>query len=178
VFPPWFTTEAERTFLPRNRFAQINTPPASAHAFNPRAYSILNGQLFGAGFEDQDPTWSTAAIEFRVPFMDRRLLGFLLRLPPIPWFMEKELLRRAQKGILPEEIRRRPKVPLRQDPLFQHIITGQWQPPQACRSTPLQPFVDWQKWEAAVENSTGHSLHLNMNPLALALWFEAIENSG
>ena len=177
LFPPWFTAEAERTFSLRNRFERIKTPPASAHPFNPRAYSILNGQLFGAGFEDQDPTWSSAAIEFRVPFMDRRLLGFLLRLPPIPWFMEKELLRRAQKGILAEEIRRRPKVPLRQDPLLLHIKTGQWRPhaPQAC-PTPLQPFVDWQKWAVALESSTGRLPHLSMNPLALALWFEAIEN--
>ena len=178
MFPPWFTAEAERTLSLRDRFERIHTPPASSHPFNPRAYSILNGERFGAGFEDQDPTWSTAAVEFRVPFMDRRLLGFLLRLPPIPWFMEKELLRRAQKGFLPEEIRRRPKVPLRQDHLVLHVHTGQWRPlaPPVC-SALLHSFVDWQKWTDSLDNVHRQLLHVNMRPLALALWLEAIENN-
>ncbi|HEU0299346.1 MAG TPA: asparagine synthase-related protein, partial [Longimicrobium sp.] len=51
------------------------------------------------------------------PFMDLRVAAFLQSLPPVPWCVEKHILRRAGEGLLPPEIRRRPKIALAADPL-------------------------------------------------------------
>ena len=63
-------------------------------------------------YETEDAAWTGVPVESRAPLLDLRMLRFLLRVPPVPWCMEKELLREAMRGILPEEIRSRPKTPL------------------------------------------------------------------
>jgi asparagine synthase (glutamine-hydrolysing) len=100
--PPWLTSEAVRTFGLRERFERMAAEPPSAHPVHPRPYALFNGQSFAESMEEQDATWTATHVESRAPLLDRRLLRFLLRLPPIPWFMGKELVRRAQKGVLPE----------------------------------------------------------------------------
>jgi asparagine synthase (glutamine-hydrolysing) len=54
------------------------------------------------------------SVEMRVPFLDHEVVEFLASLEPrlkMSGFKEKAVLRGAMKGLLPEEIRRRPKRP-------------------------------------------------------------------
>ncbi|NJO20142.1 MAG: hypothetical protein HC838_08905 [Spirulinaceae cyanobacterium RM2_2_10] len=51
-------------------------------------------------------------VETRLPFLDLRLLNFLLALPPLPWFVGKEILRQAGRDRLPMAICQRPKTAL------------------------------------------------------------------
>ena len=60
----------------------------------------------------------------RLPFLDLRLLAYLLALPPIPWCVRKQLLRVTMKDTLPEEICRRPKSPLGRNLLDLHLSQG------------------------------------------------------
>ncbi len=56
------------------------------------------------------------SIELRVPFLDHRLIEFVAKLPAhwkIKGLNEKYILKEAFKGIVPENIRQRPKQPYR-----------------------------------------------------------------
>ena len=55
-----------------------------------------------------------APFEVRHPFMDLRVLRFLLAVPPLPWCRSKYLVRRAMRGMLPDAVLRRQKsgIPL------------------------------------------------------------------
>ena len=63
----------------------------------------------------QDPGATRECLEIRYPFFDKRLLEFLVGIPPMPWCVEKNILRTCMRGHLPEEVRRRPKTPLVSD---------------------------------------------------------------
>ena len=169
-FPPWFRPGAEMKFRLRERFAEINRKTWS-HPFNPRAYSIFNGHTFAMAMEMQDAMWTGVPVESRAPFLDRRLLRFLLRLPPVPWFMDKELVRRAQKNVLPKEILARPKTPLQREPLIEHVASGKWQPtvPAKCPDL-LYDLVDWQQLRASFESASGYELYMHIRPVLLARW--------
>ena len=176
-FPPWFTPESEARFGLRERYHALRAGAPPAHPFNPRSYANFNGSLVSTEMEKHDSTWTGFPIESRAPFFDRRLLRFLLRLPTIPWLMEKELLRGAQKGVLPDEIRKRPKASLPEDPLLLHLAAGKWfrQAPGTCPE-PLRPFLDWQQLQYFLHNSPVTSLRLHLRPVILALWLIAVEN--
>jgi asparagine synthase (glutamine-hydrolysing) len=52
------------------------------------------------------------SVEARVPYLDHELVEFCARIPPrvkLKWLREKTVLRQAMRGILPEDIRTRPK---------------------------------------------------------------------
>ena len=61
----------------------------------------------------QDQMSMAASIESRVPFLDHKLVEFTARLPErlkLRGWTTKYVLRRAMKGVLPEEILTRPKM--------------------------------------------------------------------
>ena len=56
------------------------------------------------------------SIEIRVPYLDHRLTDVMARVPPhwkLRGLRDKDMLRSAFSGLLPEEIQRRPKQPYR-----------------------------------------------------------------
>jgi asparagine synthase (glutamine-hydrolysing) len=177
-FPLWLRPDVAKKIGLRDRFAVI-TRKTWSHPFNPRAYSFFNGPTFSMAMEEQDATWTGFPVESRAPFLDRRLLRFLLRLPPVPWFMDKELIRRSQKGVLPEEIRLRGKTPLRLEPMLEHVASGKWLPraPATCPE-PLDGLVDWKQLRASFESASGHELYLHARPVSLALWLANNEKTG
>jgi asparagine synthase (glutamine-hydrolysing) len=175
VFPSWLTAEAERRFDLRSRFLEMTARPPSEHPFNPRAYALFNGQSFAQTMEDQDPLWTRVPVETRAPLLDRRLLRFLLRLPPVPWLMKKDVLRQANRGLLPDRIRLRPKVPVPVDPLVLQVASGRWRPELPPARDPLNFFVDWPRLALALGRPPGLELYANLLPLGLALWLESVE---
>ena len=107
----------------------------------------------------------------RCPFFDTRLVDYLLAIPPLPWYVDKTLLRRAMRGVLPDAVRCRPKTPMRVDP-----VTALLRQPRArwVDSVRLAPAVDRYVDGTAVPRVTGDAARdessLDLNPLGFHLW--------
>jgi asparagine synthase (glutamine-hydrolysing) len=121
-------------------------------------------------FEMQDPGATREALEIRYPFFDIRLVDFMLGIPPIPWCVEKNILRVTMDGRLPEEVRLRPKTPLvsdglteRRSQVFGSVGTSLTSTGDLCR------FVDIGKLSKDVP-TTADALWRALAPLSLDWW--------
>ena len=124
-------------------------------------------------YETDDAAWTGVPVESRAPLLDVRMLRFLLRVPPVPWCMEKELLRDAMRGMLPEEIRSRPKTPLPVEPIDYFVKNKRWSPlPLHEPSSEIRAYVDWQKLGATLGTATSSTLWVGLRPVSLSYWLE------
>jgi len=115
----------------------------------------------------QSPEWTKTDIEVYYPFLDLRLVSFMLSVPSVPWMHDKELMRSAMRGRLPEEVLRRPKVPLRQDPV-EALFRRDGPPPLPDRKSPVWEFVDRAVFER--EWNAGARPRELTRVLSLARW--------
>ena len=76
------------------------------------AYQGYRTPLIPYLLEGDDVGVTTHLIEVRNPFMDLRLLNYLLSLPALPWCFKKRLFRVAMRDLLPRKVCNRPKSPL------------------------------------------------------------------
>ena len=79
-----------------------------AHPY-PVSYGWLTGPLWDALFEGYDAGTTLFPVEVRHPFMDVRVIRYLLALPRIPWCRDKYLMSRAFQGALPKAVLERRK---------------------------------------------------------------------
>ena len=108
--------------------------------WRPRAHQSFASALWPALFEGLDAEASEFDIEWRHPFMDLRVLEFLLATPPIPWARHKRLIRLAMRGRLPEETLKRPKVPLYKDDM--EAMLRRHLPAMPRQGDAVEEFVD------------------------------------
>jgi len=95
----------------------------------------------------------------------------------VPLCIDKELLRRAARGLLPEEILSRPKTALAGDPLALQIEKRLWGPPRLNTScATIEMFVDWRKFDEILESSELFSPWRDLVPLSLQYWLKSIES--
>jgi asparagine synthase (glutamine-hydrolysing) len=173
-FPPWFNAKFQKRMDLLDRWQSMNASAPSKHPFNPRAYASLNDLSVASLLEFFDATWTGCALEPRNPFLDRRLSRFLVRVPLIPWSMDKYLLRRSQVGTLPDEIRLRPKTPITQDLMLLHAASGRWDPAALDpASANLSGFIDLELLAGYLEQSIDDSLYVHLRPIALARWLKS-----
>ncbi|MGA8144870.1 MAG: asparagine synthase-related protein [Candidatus Acidiferrales bacterium] len=117
-FPGWIAPDFARRVSLEDRWKETNNLFASGkHPILPQAHASLSLPNWTYMFEHENPGVTRFPTEVRYPFLDLRIVNYLLALPPFPWFFEKALLREAMVGRLPENVRRRPKSPLAGDPL-------------------------------------------------------------
>jgi asparagine synthase (glutamine-hydrolysing) len=116
-YPPWVSQDFSARVNLRARWEDVIREPASADSHRPRAYDALQSPFWPYVFETYDPGFTQCPLACRHPFFDVRLLTYLLAVPPMPWFLEKKLLRDAMRGSTPEPVRRRPKTPMMADPV-------------------------------------------------------------
>ena len=88
-------------------------------AKRPATFKMLQSRVWAPLFEGYDPGSTRLPLEVRHPFIDVRLVDYLLSIPARPWCTNKHILRRAMKGRLPDAILNRPKTPLAGDPALQ-----------------------------------------------------------
>ena len=81
----------------------------SAHA---EPHRMLSSPLWQSFLESLDSGVTGFPLEIRLPYMDVRVVEFLLSLPTVPWRQKKHLLRASLEGWLPTEVLERPKAPL------------------------------------------------------------------
>ncbi len=84
-------------------------------------YGALHIRHPEATYNLVSPDWNTDDIimkspfpfsEERDPFLDLRLVNYILSIPSLPWLFNKHILRESMKEFLPKEIINRPKTPL------------------------------------------------------------------
>ena len=109
-FPAWLDADFAARCGCVARWAAQRHPAPSPHPFRPRAYARFDALLWQPLFDYCDITSAASGTEIRHPFLDLRLLRFMLALPAMPWCRNKLIVRRSMRGVLPEAVLRRKKA--------------------------------------------------------------------
>jgi asparagine synthase (glutamine-hydrolysing) len=173
-FPPWLEPHFVEQYHVRERWLEQQRSPKISHPLHPIGYAGLSSESGSIIYETDDAAWTGVPVESRAPLLDLRMLRFLLRVPPVPWCIEKELLREAVRGILPEEIRSRPKTPLLFEPINSFVEKHRWSPlPLPEPPSEIRTYVDWQKLGATLGTATSSTLRIGLRPVSLSYWLES-----
>ena len=173
LYPSWVEPSFAARIGLRARWTDLNAEALPMHPTRPMASTMLFVPNWWTLFEGYDPGVRGFAQEARHPLMDRRLVDYVLGIPPVPWSIDKHILRCAMQGKLPDPLRLRPKAPLAGDPaveLVRNVASH-----QIDAFLPVQPLSDYVV-RGAVQPISGetncHRLWLNTRPYALNRWFE------
>jgi asparagine synthase (glutamine-hydrolysing) len=170
-YPSWLNKEFEASMQLRQRWQEVNAPPPCEHGRRPEAYQALTAPFWPDLFEGYDPGLTRCSFEVRHPFFDVRLLTYVLAIPSLPWCDNKELLRLALTGLVPQTIRLRPKTPLRGDPVRARICREDCSWLDGFASCPeLDRFVDRQRLPRLGRETDPEWLLLNTRPYSLNNW--------
>ncbi|MGB7729029.1 MAG: asparagine synthase-related protein [Candidatus Acidiferrum sp.] len=158
IYPSWLAPEfSRRANLPDRWKEQTGLSKLwVAHPIHPRGHGSLTQPLWTSMFEQEDPGGTGCPVELRYPFLDLRIVNFLLSIPPFPWFFKKTLVRQAMAGRLPERVRTRPKTSLQGDPVSARLrLSG----------TDVLKEMPWSKdVDRYIERSALIMPHVRMNP--------------
>jgi asparagine synthase (glutamine-hydrolysing) len=116
--PHWIAPEFAKRARLEERWADCNKLlfPAKPHLVRPKAHASMLLPQWTNLFEMSDPGVTQATVELRYPFVDLRLVEYLLAIPMFPWAYKKRLSRKLLADKLPREVVLRPKTPLSRDP--------------------------------------------------------------
>ena len=118
-FPGWLAPEFSQRINLAERWRKCGEHPLLTfeHPIHPKAHASLSLPQWTLMFEQENAGVTNCPVETRYPFLDLRIVKYLLALPPFPWFFQKMLLREAMAEHLPERVRTRRKTPLQSDPV-------------------------------------------------------------
>ncbi|MDY6785576.1 MAG: asparagine synthase-related protein [Cyanobacteriota bacterium] len=176
--PPWLNRDFARRLNLKERWQEINGHPLPLDR-PPRSLSyhgLPPAPTWHALFTLYDPGCFGIPVEVRLPFLDLRLLNYLLALPPLPWCVGKQLLRVALSGKLPETICQRPKSPLSVDPVG--VLANARPRPWYHRPTAsqLEAYVDLAAWKALNSAETEHrQTWSSLRPASLNNWLQQLD---
>jgi len=168
-FPEWIDEEfAARTNL-RERCNEFwNSKPAGKR---PTAMRALNSKIWTTLFEGYDPGATKLNLELRHPFIDLRLVEYLLAIPPVPWCVNKHILRCAMKDKLPDAVLNRHKTGLAGDPALQLVRRASVRWLDRFEVSPqLRAFVNLDRRRPLIEEETPDALWASLRVVALNYW--------
>lgn len=141
------------------------------HLARPKAHvSMLSPQWTGF-FESDDPGVTRYPLEIRYPFLDLRIVRYLLAIPVFPWIYKKRLVRDAMLNKLPERLRQRPKTPLSGDPVKTKVRE---RGKDSITSLPLSPHAAEFVNPARLANSYGRIGGEEIRAYCLDKWLRGI----
>ncbi|MHB8413065.1 MAG: asparagine synthetase B family protein [Candidatus Acidiferrales bacterium] len=183
AFPAWIQPElVARLNLEKRWKDALCDLPWNAHPRRPKSYGSLFLPQWDFMFRQGDAGVTGQPLEVRYPFLDLRLVNYLLAIPMMPWSFRKYLLREAMRGRLPEGIRTRPKTPFRGDPLLAELQRGgadaiaKMQP-----SARLNHYITESWLPSLTEKMSAEESWLRIRPICLNFWLlslSTIERSG
>lgn len=115
-YPAWLDPDFEKRLHLRERWREVYVPRGPRHGYRNEAWRLLDSATWARAFEVSDAGSTGFAVEWLSPWFDQRLAEFLFSIPPMPYFANKDLVREAMRGWIPDAVRLRPKTPLPTDP--------------------------------------------------------------
>jgi asparagine synthase (glutamine-hydrolysing) len=178
LYPEWLHPHFQERMALSERWRELRRRCDKSHPWYPDAAAGLNGGFWATVLENEDAGWTRTALQSRAPLLDMRIHRFLLRVPPLPLCIDKELLRRAVLGYLPDEVRLRPKTLPAGDFLDLQCRNGTWHPlPLPTANETILEFVDWRRLEDSVHKAKDGSLWRDLRPISLLYWLQ-VTNAG
>ena len=171
TYPEWIDEAfARRTGL-QERCRESNSEPSLTNHAHPTALHAFNSKVWAPLFEGYDPGSTKLLLEVRHPFIDVRLVDYLLQIPAIPWCIDKHILRLALKHRLPPSILHRPKTPLAGDPTLHLAQRASVRCLDNFEVNPeLRGFVNLNRRRALAEEQTSAGRWANLRVFALNYW--------
>jgi asparagine synthase (glutamine-hydrolysing) len=169
--PVWFDEALGNRLVLRDRWALVAQPAAPVGTVRPEAYEAILDTTLPNMSEEYDAGLTRVPIEARYPFFDLRLTSFLLALPRLPWCCDKQLLREAGRGILPDAIRLRRKSPLQSDPLVALLRRPEASWVDHFEAVPeLGQYVVRNRIPAVHGETDSWAAWIHLRPLSLNFW--------
>ena len=164
--PSWLNATA------RLRPATVMGAPM-VHPTRPHAYELLTSADWPSIFETYDPGVTRVPVEVRHPFFDRRLVEYLLAIPPMPWAFDKTIVRLAMRGSLPEPVRRRPKTVAASDPIVELLQAPDARWVDNFEAVPaLHRYVEREGVPRVCGETDQNAVWTNVRPLCLNYWLK------
>jgi asparagine synthase (glutamine-hydrolysing) len=178
-YPAWLNQDLERRAGLRERWERIMLAPSPNGSARRTAYEAILDPSWPNLFEGYDPGATGIPLEVRHPFFDLRLVRFLLALPALPWCSDKELLREAARGILPDAVRLRRKSPLLADPLVAFLQQRESIWVDSFEAAPgLGRYVERRRIPKAFGERDAWKAWINLRPLSLNFWLRSKAAAG
>jgi asparagine synthase (glutamine-hydrolysing) len=172
-YPQWLSQDFKKKLDARREPDGTGGRRMLTHPERPEGYRVLSQTYWPYCFENEDPSATSFPCEVRYPFFDLRLVNYLLAIPPVPWCRDKELLRQAMRGILPEQVRVRRKSPLPVDPAV--LLANQSDMTRIDNfslAPALAKYVDRDRVPGVAYESDGNRLSINLRPFTLNYWLK------
>lgn len=178
-YPNWLNEDFQREGRLQERWKVYGVPDretqlraeSKINAFRPEALTSMTHVSWQDLFETLDPGATGVPVEVRHPFFDLRVVTFLLGLPRLPWCCDKELLRQAGRGILPEAVRLRRKSPVRDDPIIALLQKPESKWIDRFEPVPeLQRYVCRHRIPPVWRERYSETAWMNLKPLSLNFW--------
>ena len=153
-----------------------NNPVNPAHPRNllkkrPVATRALNATIWTSLFEGYDRGSTRLDLDVRHPFLDLRLIEYLLAIPVVPWCRNKHILREAMKDQLPADVLNRPKTGLAADPALQLVRRASVRWLDSFEVSPqLRAFVNLHRRRPIANEETPDALWASLRVFALNYW--------
>jgi asparagine synthase (glutamine-hydrolysing) len=151
--PTWLRADfIERTGL-RERVRAFRSPAPHNHPWHPRAVGSFGTPVWQSLLASLEADLALG-VDWRHPYLDLRVLTFLLSVPPVPWARGKLVMREAMRGRLPAPVLERRKTPLAANALHQALsgvdlpplgapaALGSWLDPKGLPRRPLASEID------------------------------------
>jgi asparagine synthase (glutamine-hydrolysing) len=176
-YPPWLNPDFEKRLNLRERWNQLKSALKSPQSVRPEAVETIKLARWVSLFEAADPSGTGFPMEVRDPFFDLRLVQFLLALPALPWCVDKEILRQASRGILPDAVRRRRKTPLPRDPINAALQRSETAWVDHVKPAPaLCSYVEQSRIPQLFGANDTVFSWLHLRPISLNFWLQRLRS--
>jgi len=122
-FPTWLAPEFAKRMGLRKRWEKRAAleSPRNPHSVRPWGHGSLALPQWTNMFEVQDSGVTHCNVEVSYPFLDIRIVEYLLAIPTFPWLYRKNLIRKTMRGRMPESLLLRRKTPLPAGPVTSQL---------------------------------------------------------
>jgi asparagine synthase (glutamine-hydrolysing) len=172
--PKWMNRDFKRRVDAKARLREARAALVpSAHPVAPAAYTSLFLPEWTRYFESHDAAMTKFPVDVRYPYLDLRIITYMLAIPPFPWFFHKRLLREAMFGRLPESVRRRPKMIPQADPLAKMMCApGVETQKDISWNAEATTFLDTSRFRLPQQGENQWQFDAAMRPLTLNYWLQ------
>jgi asparagine synthase (glutamine-hydrolysing) len=172
VFPGWLNEEFVARCECRQRWEARHRPTSSPHPVRPLGYDGFRAVRWQPLFEGCDISGALSHSEVRHPFLDLRLLQYMLALPAMPWCRNKLIIRRSMRTALPRDVLRRKKATIPVSPDFKRVLASGL--PRLVPSPDLLRYVNPGKIPVP---KSSLELRAALRPLGLNYWLTDLANN-